>query len=65
MEYSLEDKVEALKNILDYNEKHVQKLPSHITNMCDIKEIIGVRFESIKKFIFVLMKIIIKILLYK
>lgn len=54
MEYSLEDKIEALKNMLDYNEKYIQKLPSHITNMCNIKQIIGVRFESIKKFIFVI-----------
>lgn len=51
MEYSLEDKIEALKNMLDYNEKYIQKLPSHITNMCNIKQIIGVRFESIKKFL--------------
>ncbi|XP_061942702.1 EF-hand domain-containing family member B-like, partial [Apis cerana] len=43
MEYSLEDKIEALKNMLDYNEKYIQKLPLHITNMCNIKQIIGVK----------------------
>ncbi|CAL7934989.1 unnamed protein product [Xylocopa violacea] len=42
-EYSLEDKVTALKNLLEHNEKHREKLPTHITNMCKSKEVVGVK----------------------
>ncbi|CAK9814756.1 EF-hand domain-containing family member B [Anthophora quadrimaculata] len=41
-DYSLEDKVEALKNVLMHNGKHLEE-PQRITNMCNIKETIGVK----------------------
>lgn len=43
MEYTLEDKVEALKNMLSYNEKYGQVGPSYTNKMCDKKKPTGVR----------------------
>ncbi|CAD1481032.1 unnamed protein product, partial [Heterotrigona itama] len=42
-EYSSEDKVEALKNILVHNEKHIQKLLSHTDNIHKVKQTISVK----------------------
>ncbi|XP_046146149.1 uncharacterized protein LOC114875522 isoform X2 [Osmia bicornis bicornis] len=42
-EYSLEDKVEALKNILSHNGKLKQNEPSNINNILHIKKPIGVK----------------------
>lgn len=42
-EYSLEDKVEALKNMLDYNEKHAEKSVARVFETCTKERIIGVK----------------------
>ncbi|XP_033353638.1 EF-hand domain-containing family member B [Bombus vosnesenskii] len=42
-EYSLEDKVEALRNIFVHNERHTQKLPPIMSNIHNSKRIIDVK----------------------
>ncbi|XP_076394737.1 EF-hand domain-containing family member B isoform X2 [Megachile rotundata] len=42
-EYSLEDKVEALKNMLSYNEKHGQIGPSYTNKICNLKKTTGIK----------------------
>ncbi|XP_076762913.1 EF-hand domain-containing family member B [Xylocopa sonorina] len=42
-EYSLEDKVTALKNLLEHNDRCIEKLPIRLTNIRRSKEIVGVK----------------------